>query len=84
MRYMLRRLVRSESPKAIGLALLGANSENLSDPAPKPEKRFRTTYSLRMTVADILTTLKRNQRSSVWQAPVVPIAGPPRPSTLAR
>jgi hypothetical protein len=64
-RYTMRRLVRGEPAKVIVLALFGANSDNPSEAEPQPEKRFKTAYTLRATVAHISAMIERNRPSSV-------------------
>jgi predicted PurR-regulated permease PerM len=65
MRYTMRRLLRSEAPKAVVLALFGANSQNASNAEVKSEQLFKAAYTLQTAVTDILAVSTRDQGSSV-------------------
>jgi predicted PurR-regulated permease PerM len=69
MRYTMRRLFGSEAPKAVVLALFGANSQNASNAEVKSGQSFKAAYTLQTTVTDILAASTRDQGASV-QAPV--------------
>jgi predicted PurR-regulated permease PerM len=62
MRYTIRRLVGNGSSQNLVLALFGANSD---DSGAQVAKRFKTAYSLKTVVTEVLATIKLGQRSSV-------------------
>jgi hypothetical protein len=64
-RYTMRRLLRSEAPKAVVLALFGANSQNASNAEVKSEQLFKAAYTLQTAVTDILAVSTRDQGPSV-------------------
>jgi hypothetical protein len=71
MRYIMRRLLGSEAPKAVVLALFGANAADVSDAEVQPERRFKTAYTLQATVTEILAITTGDRRCSVQAAPEV-------------